>query len=90
MPVDGTRSKRVVANASRKELSVAAKMSATVAAATPFDNYAFEGIRESQISRAMTSRYFKVSHTAAQTTHSFVQRCCSKRQHLRVWRRFCS
>jgi hypothetical protein len=60
MPLDGTRSKRVVANASRKELSVAAKMSATVAAPTPFDNYSFEGIRESQISRAMTSRYFKV------------------------------
>ena len=61
MPVDGTRGNRVAAKATRKEMSVAAKMSATVAAPTPFDEYSFESIRESQISRAMTSRYFQVS-----------------------------
>ncbi len=61
MPVDGVRGNRVAAKATRKEMSVAAKMSATVAAPTPFDEYSFESIRESQISRAMTSRYFQVS-----------------------------
>ena len=60
MPADGTRSGRVAAKATanRKELSVAATMSSTIAAPTPFDDYSFDSIRESQISRAMTSRYF--------------------------------
>jgi len=60
MPADGARNKRVAAKATanRKELSVAATMSSTIAAATPFDDYHFDSIRESQISRAMTSRYF--------------------------------
>ena len=58
MPADGA-ARRVSANASRKEMSVAATMSATIAAPTPFDNYSFDSIRESQISRSMTSRYFK-------------------------------
>ena len=65
VPVDGTRGNRVAAKATRKEMSVAAKMSATVAAPTPFDEYSFESIRESQISRAMTSRYFQVSKLPA-------------------------
>lgn len=59
MPADGARNSRVAAKASRKELSVAATMSAALAASTPFDDYSFDSIRESQISRAMTSRYFQ-------------------------------
>ena len=37
----------------------AARLDSQLAPPTPFDNYSFESIRESTISRAMTSRYFK-------------------------------
>ena len=37
----------------------AARLDSMVAPPTPFDAWQFEPIRESQISRAMTSRYFK-------------------------------
>ena len=50
---------RVVRNASRRAVSVTPRAALEAArCATPFDGYSFEPIRESQISRAMTSRYF--------------------------------
>eukprot|EP00884_Botryococcus_braunii_P019286 jgi/Botrbrau1/6040/Bobra.0042s0024.2 len=47
------------ARSSARVSRVAPRAQAVPAAATPFDNFKFEPIRESQVSRAMTSRYFK-------------------------------